>query len=127
MKREKEKMEVDYDSQNDILFAFLDDRIYEDFEYSEFLNDFVSIDFNKDNIPIGVEISNASDEFKTKKQYLNNIISGNITISISTEKIELDIDLLALIHNKSSSLSPVSIVENNTNSLPSVETSMAMA
>jgi len=126
MKREKEIMEVDYDHENDILFAFLDDKTYKDFEYSEFLNSFVSIDFNKNNIPIGVEISNASEQFKTKKQYLNNIISGGITILISEKKIELDIDLFVLIKNKSEPLSPVSIVENNDFSLPLIKTTMAM-
>jgi len=126
MKREKEIMEVDFDCENDILFAFLDDEVYKDFEYSEFLNDFVSIDFNKNNVPIGVEISNASEQFKTKKQHLNNIISGGITILISEKKIELDINLLVLIHNKSAHLSPVSIVENNDFSLPLIETTMAM-
>ena len=126
MKKEKEIMEIDYDHENDILFAFLDDEIYKDFEYSEFLNDFVSIDFNENNIPIGIEISNASQQFKTKKQYLNNIISGGITILISKKTIELNINLLVLIHNKSTHLNPVNIVENNDFNLPLIETTMAM-
>jgi len=122
----KEIMEIDYDHENDIIFAFLDDEIYKDFEYSEFLNDFVSIDFNENNIPIGIEISNASQQFKTKKQYLNNIISGGITILISKKTIELNINLLVLIHNKSTHLNPVNIVENNDFNLPLIETTMAM-
>lgn len=120
-------MKVDYDHENDILFAFLDDEIYKDFEYSEFLNDFVSIDFNKKDVPIGVEISNASQQFKTKKQYLSNIINGITTIAISEKKIILDINLLVLIHNKQTHLNPVNIIENNDFSLPVIKTTMAMA
>ena len=127
MKKEKDIMKVDYDHENDILFAFLDDEIYKDFEYSEFLNDFVSIDFNKKDVPIGVEISNASQQFKTKKQYLSNIINGITTIAISEKKIILDINLLVLIHNKQTHLNPVNIIENNDFSLPVIKTTMAMA
>ena len=43
----KRVMEVDYDYENDILFAFLDDEYYKDFEYSEFLDKSVNIDFGK--------------------------------------------------------------------------------
>lgn len=62
----KKVMEVDYDYENDILFTFLDDEYYKGFEYSEFLNDSVNIDFDKQVIPIDVEISDASKKFNTK-------------------------------------------------------------
>ncbi|KZX10453.1 DUF2283 domain-containing protein [Methanobrevibacter filiformis] len=122
----KKIMSVDYDYENDILFAFLDEEYYKDFEYSEFLDSSVSIDFDKKAIPIGVEISNASTKFKTQKQYLKDILSGAIYISIH-EKIELTVNLFVIIHNKPTSLSPVDLSKDNSLNIPNVETSMAVA
>jgi len=126
MKRNKEIMEVDYDLENDILFAFLDDEYYKDFEYSEFLNDTVSIDFNNNEIPIGVEISNASKQFNTEKINLNHIISGGINILISEKEIDLYINLLVKLQSKPATLDPINIVENNVLNLPNLETTRAI-
>ncbi|KZX16774.1 hypothetical protein MBCUT_06380 [Methanobrevibacter cuticularis] len=123
----KKVMEVDYDYENDILFAFLDDEYYKDFEYSEFLDSSVSIDFDKKSIPIGIEISNASKKFNTKKQYLNDILSGALYISIHEKKIELNVNLFVIIHNKPTSLNPIDLVEDNILNMPNIETSMAIA
>ncbi|MBZ9570399.1 DUF2283 domain-containing protein [Methanobrevibacter sp. TMH8] len=123
----KKVMEIDYDYENDILFAFLDDEYYKDFEYSEFLDNSVSIDFDEKNIPIGVEISNASKKFNTKKQYLNDKLNGVLNISIHEKKIELNINLFVTIHNKSISLNPVDLIGDNILNIPNVETSMAIA
>jgi len=122
----KRVMEVDYDYENDILFAFLDDEYYKDYEYSEFLDKSVSIDFGKKTIPIGVEISNASVMFKTKKQYLKDILSGAVYISINGKKIELTVNLFVIVHNKPISLNPIDLVGDNILNVPNVETSMAI-
>ena len=120
-------MGIDYDWENDILFTFLDDEYYKDFKYSEFLDSSVSIDFNKKTIPIGVEISNASNRFNTKKEYLNDILNGALYILIHEKKIELHVNLFVIIHNKSTSLNPVDLVGDNILNIPNVETSMAIA
>jgi len=124
----KEKvMGIDYDNENDILFAFLDDEYYKDYEYSEIINGSVHIDLDKNNVPIGVELSDASKNFKTKKLYLKNILSGTIYISISEKQIELSINLLITLHNKPLSLNPIDLVEENISNLPNIETTMAIA
>lgn len=127
IENEKKILEVDYDYENDILFAFLDDEYYKDFEYSEFLDNSVSIDFDKKAIPIGVEISDASKKFKTEKQYLNDILSGALYISIHEEKIELNVNLFVIIHNKPTSLNPVDLIGDNVLNIPNIEASMVIA
>ena len=80
----------------------------------------------KKNIPIGVEISNASEMFKTKKQYLKDILSGAVYISINGKKIELTVNLFVIVHNKLISLNSIDLVGDNILNVPNVETSMAI-
>ena len=67
-------MLFDYVYENDILFFHLA-KDY-NYNFSEFLDKLVVMDFNKNKIPIGIEILNASKVFKSKKYLLNNISWG---------------------------------------------------
>jgi len=119
-----EKMKVDYDQKYDNLFFYLHNN---DYEYSEFLNDSVALDFNEDKKPIGVEISDASKEFKIKKQYLKSIKEGEIKIIIGEDYIKVSIKLYVKVHNKATTIEPINIIGDNDFNIPSIETNMVIA
>ncbi|KZX16293.1 DUF2283 domain-containing protein [Methanobrevibacter curvatus] len=114
---------LDYDYENDNLFIFLKNNNY---KYTEFLNDSVSIDFDKNENPIGFEVADASKEFKTQKKYLNKIISGEIKVIITEKYINLSMTLVVEIRNKSI-ISNIEVVEDNYLSIPNTEVSVAIA
>ena len=118
------KMKIDYDYEYDNLLFYLGN---ENYEYSEFLDKFIAIDFNTKLAPIAVEISEASKIFKTKKQYLKSINNGEIKILIGDDHIKLSINLYVKIHNKTTLIEPINIVGDNDLNIPSIETNMAIA
>jgi len=119
-----EKVSLNYDYENDILFFYKNN---EDYEFSEILNKSIAMDFNKNDNPIGIEILDASEQFKTKKLHLNSVKKANVKISINEQDIKLSIKLLVEIHNKQTPLENVNIVENNNLKIPNIETNMATA
>ena len=117
-------MLFDYDNENDILFFHLA-KDY-NYDFSEFLDKLVVMDFDKNKIPIGIEILDASKVFKSKKYLLNNISCGSIDLMVSEEKIGLKIDLVIEVHKKPTSL-PISIVGNNDLNIPNFVSELAIA
>ncbi|KZX16782.1 DUF2283 domain-containing protein [Methanobrevibacter filiformis] len=115
---------LDYDYENDNLFIFLKNNKY---KYTEFLNDSVSIDFDKDENPIGFEVADASTQFKTQKLYLNNIISGEIKVIITEKNVNLSMTLYVEVRNKSIHLNSIDVVEDNYLNIPNTEVSVAIA
>ena len=118
-----EKVNLNYDYENDILFFY---KANEDYEFSEILNKSIAMDFNKNETIIGIEISEASKQFRTKKTYLNSVINANVKVSVDEKDIKLSIKLLVDIHNKETPLKNVNIVENNDLKIPNIETNMAI-
>ena len=116
-------MKFDYDCENDSLFLFQDEGVY---EFSEFLTNSIAIDFNTDKIPIGIEVFNASKKFNTEKNNLLNIINGIVKVSICEKEIKFSINLNIKIHSKSTSIKPVSIVKDNNFNIPDSETNRAI-
>ncbi|MCL2156544.1 MAG: DUF2283 domain-containing protein [Methanobrevibacter sp.] len=120
----KRIMLFDYDYENDILFLHLA-KDY-NYNFSEFLDKSIVIDFNENKVPIGFEILNASKVFKSKKFLLNNINQGSINLMISERDIELKIDLLVEIHEKLTFV-PINIVGNNDLNIPNFASEIAIA
>jgi len=117
-------MLFDYDFENDILFFHLA-KDY-NYDFSEFLDKLVVMDFNENKIPIGLEILDASKVFKSKKHFLNNISHGSIDLMVREKEIELKIDLVIEIHKKPTSI-PMNIVGNNDLNIPNFATELAIA
>jgi len=115
----------DYDYENDILF-FFSEKNY-GYEFSKPLNESFIMDFNKNKIPIGLEISNASKIFKTKKYLLKTIKEGVLEIIINEEKIKLNLTLLIEIHNKNTKTFPVNYIGINDSQLPNINTEISVA
>jgi len=119
-----EKVNLNYDYENDILFF---NKSNEDYEFSEILNKSIAIDFNKNENLIGLEVSQASKQFKTKKIYLNSVKEANVKISIDEKDIKISINLFVEIHSKQTPLKNVNIIESNNLKIPNIETNMAIA
>ncbi|MCL2157151.1 MAG: DUF2283 domain-containing protein [Methanobrevibacter sp.] len=118
------KMKHAYDYESDILSFFLTDNF--DYEFSQFIERSIVINYNQSNKPIGFEFLNASKSFKTNKIFLKNIDFGEIELKISEEKITLNIKLIIKIHNKPTPL-PLNISGANENQIPNIETKVAIA
>ena len=114
----------DYDRENDILFFYLKNK--HGYEFSEVLNKLFVLDFDKNRVPVGLEISNASKIFKTKKPFLNNIAGGDIEISINEKKIKISINLNVNIHLKKTIKGPVNVIGDNDLNIPSFQTAVAV-
>ena len=88
----KNKVEYDYDSQEDSLFIY---RV-EDYEYevSLELDNNVILDIDKKGKPVAFEFLNASKIFNLKKGYFNNLTKITIQSTISDEAINLKVQLM---------------------------------
>jgi uncharacterized protein YuzE len=118
------KLKVDYDHENDSLFLYHNEEGYS--EFSEFLTDDIVMDFNENDIPVALEILNASKHFNKKKTSFLNIGQCTVKISINKEKIMFSIKLGINVHNKLTSLKPINLVKANDINLSSSETIIAM-
>jgi len=121
----KNIMIFEYDYENDILF-FHQEKDYK-YEFSDPLTEFFILDFNKNKIPIGLEILDASKLFKVKKYLLNNIKEGNLKISISQKEIMVNLTLSTEIHNKATQMLPVNVNGYNDIGIPVLNTEIAVA
>ena len=118
-------MIIEYDYENDILF-FYDEENYK-YEFSEHLDKSVTMDFNKNKLPIGLEISNASKLFKTEKFRLKSINDGCLNIEISKKKISINIHMITKIHNKPTPMNPINVNSNNSLGIPNMTTELSIA
>ncbi|KZX14512.1 hypothetical protein MBCUT_20840 [Methanobrevibacter cuticularis] len=117
-------MSIDYDYKEDILF--FQSPTKQKYEFSEFLDKSVVMDFNKNKIPMGLEILNASKVLKAKKYLLKKINTGDMYIKITEKKIELNIILTIKIHQRPTSI-PINVIGDNNYHLPNSQTELAVA
>jgi hypothetical protein len=58
------------------------------------------LDFSSDNVPVALEILDASKLLRIKKSALRNITNVRMNINISDDLISLDLSISALLRNK---------------------------
>ncbi|MCL2115539.1 MAG: DUF2283 domain-containing protein [Methanobrevibacter sp.] len=121
----EKKLVFDFDYENDILF-FYSEKDY-GYEFSVFLSESIVMDFNKNKVPIGLEIFNASKLFKTKKHFLKTIYEGSLEILISKEKIKSNLTLSIKIHNKDTKTPQLNFVGVNDLQIPNINTELLVA
>ena len=117
-------LKYDYDFENDSLFLYWGNG---DYDTSEFFDNSIAVDFNKDKAPIGIEIFKASLKFHTKKTNLQNITNGFVKISIGEKEIKFSINLSIELHSKLMPIKPINIIKCNDLNIPNTETSLAIA
>lgn len=116
---ERVRMDYDYDYQNDSLFLYVN----EDYEYKKSLrlDEDLILDFDKDNVPVALEILHASKRFRTDRSKLKNPIALKMDIEIGEKSIQIKADFKIIIRNKDTSLILNAEGENSIN-VPSIAT-----
>lgn len=117
-------MDHDYDFQNDSMFF----SITEDYEYNRSLrlDEDIILDFDKNNIPVAIEILHASQRLNMDKIYLKDLLGLDMNIDISKDYIHIKAAFTLFIRNKKAPLEFQADGENSIN-LPATETHFAAA
>ncbi len=91
-------MDQDYDYAADSLLLY----ITEDYEYQKSLRlaDDIILDFDKNDVPVALELLNASKTLKVNKSSLLQPIDINMHICVGKEKIRLDASFSVFVHQK---------------------------
>ena len=118
------KLDYSYDSSFDVLVV----KVKRDFTYAKTVEmDLgVLLDFDINNLPISLEILDASKIFKVPKCSLNNPSSFNMKVCVNEDSIKIDVrmSLLNEYHHENTKLD--SLVNNYAN-IPSMETTLSSA
>lgn len=113
----------EYDTQSDILYL----RVVNPYKYRESIElaDNIIIDFDVNNIPVALEILDASKFFHVKPYALRNF-GLDMNIQIKKDKISLNAKFMFFIHHKKEEV-PVNVGTVNDIELPSIQTNYAVA
>lgn len=118
------ELDYSYDSSFDILVV----KVKRDFTYAKTveMDEGVLLDFDINNLPISLEILDASKIFKVPKGSLNNPSSFNMKVCVNEDSIKIDVRMRLLneYHHENTKLD--SLVNNYAN-IPSMETTLSSA
>ena len=118
------ELDYNYDSSCDVLVV----KVKRDFTYAKTveMDEGVLLDFDINNVPISLEILDASKIFKVPKGSLNNPSSFNMNVFVNEDSIKIDVrmSLLNEYHHENTKLD--SLVNNYAN-IPSMETTLSSA
>jgi uncharacterized protein YuzE len=116
------EMISNYDAQADALFL----KVKKPYSYKESveLADNVILDFSEDNIPVALEILDASKYFHVKPFSLRNF-NFEMTIDVKKDTIHLEAVFMFLIHQKKENR-PVDLLTLNDMKIPSMQTNYAV-
>ena len=86
-----------YDYSSDVFGV----KVKNDFIYHETveLEDGVLLDFDKNNVPVSLEIMDASKRFNIPKSSLNDLKYFNMTVVVDNKFITINVVIGVLIHN----------------------------
>ncbi len=117
------KMINEYDTQSDILYL----RVVNPYKYKESieLTDNIILDFDINNVPVALEILDASKLFNVNPHTLRNF-GLDMNIQIKEDKISLKANFLFLIHHKKEKV-PINVGTINDIELPTIQTNYAVA
>lgn len=112
-----------YDAKTDALFL----KIKKPYSYKESveLTDNVILDFSTDNVPVALEILDASKYFHVKPFSLRNF-NFEMTIDVQKDNISLEASFMFLVHQKKEEI-PVHLHTANDIEIPAIQTNYAVA
>jgi uncharacterized protein YuzE len=118
------EIEEHYDPIADSLYI----RIINDYEYLESidLGENVILDFDKNHVPVALEIIDASKKLNVNPFSLKRIVEVTMQIRIKEETIKLHANLSVPVHNKQLK-KPVDITAVNDVDIPQIQTNFATA
>lgn len=107
------EMEQDYDYRGDSLFLYVD----EDYNHKKSIRiiDDIIMDFDNNDIPVAIELLNASKMLNIKKSALKQPIRLDINIHVGKDVIKLEANFLISIHKKQVQMPLVEEIANKTN------------
>ena len=118
------ELDYSYDSSFDILVV----KVKRDFTYAKTveMDEGVLLDFDINNVPISLEILDASKIFKVPKGSLNDPSSFNMKVCVNEDSIKIDVRMRLLneYHHENTKLD--SLV-NNYDNIPSIEATLSSA
>ena len=118
------ELDYSYDSSCDVLVV----KVKRDFTYAKTVEMDVGVllDFDINNLPISLEILDASKIFKVPKCSLNNPSSFNMKVCVNEDSIKIDVIMEVVIdyHHENTKLD--SLVNNYAN-IPSIEATLSSA
>lgn len=118
------KIVYDYDHQGDSLFIYCVDDY--DYEVSLELDNDVILDIDKDGKPVAFEFLNVSKIFNLNKSHFNNLTKITIQSIITEEVINLKVQLVVPIHNKTQTFG-IDRITSNLNGIPAIESELVTA
>ena len=117
-------LEYSYDASFDILVV----KVKRDFTYAKTVEMDVGVllDFDINNLPVSLEILDASKIFKVPRVSLNDPSSFNMNVCVNDDSIKIDVIMEVLIdyHHENTKLD--SLV-NNYENIPSIKTTLSSA
>lgn len=124
MKDNSFAVDYKYDSSADVLAV----KVKRDFSYHETIemDEGILLDFDVDNVPISLEILDASKRFNVPKYSLHNLFSFNMNVCVNDDCIKIDVTIGVSIHNKQKD-SVLSSLINNYANIPNMETELVTA
>jgi len=113
----------EYDKQSDTIYL----RVVDPYQYKESIElaDNIILDFDSENIPVALEILDASKYFRVKPYALRNF-ALDMKIHIQSDKITLKAKFIISTHHKKEEV-PVNVGTINDIELPTMQTSYAVA
>ena len=121
-----DSFEVDY--RYDYTYDVLAIKVTRPFEYDKTveIDEGVLLDFDVDNIPVSLEILDASKRLNVPKYSLKNLIDFKMSVSVNDKSICICANFKVMLHNKEQSPILESFTSNYSN-IPSMETEFATA
>ena len=121
-----DSFEVDY--RYDYTYDVLAIKVTRPFEYEKTveMDEGVLLDFDVDNIPVSLEILDASKRLNVPKYSLKNLIDFKMSVSVNDKSICICANFKVMLHNKEQSPILESFTSNYSN-IPSMETEFATA
>ena len=110
-----------YDNTYDVLAI----KVKRPYNYSKTveMEEGVLLDFDSQNIPVAIEILDASERFNVPKYSLKDLICFNMNVSINPKSININMKVGVIIHNEEQSHC-IDMFTTNFTSIPSLETEL---
>ncbi len=107
------EMEQDYDYRGDSLFLY----VGEDYNHKKSIRftDDIILDFDDNDVPVALELLNASKILNVEKSALKQPMGLDIHIYVGEDVIKLEANFLVSIHKKQVQLPLVEEIANKTN------------
>lgn len=123
MNKHSFKMITEYDAQSDTLYL----RVVDPYKYKESieLTDNIILDFDSSNVPVALEIFDASKFFHVKPYALRNF-GLDMNIKIQEDTINLNAKFILITHQKKEEV-PVNVGTVNDIELATMQTNYAIA